>query len=111
MPDPALNNDFSARTANKIYKILALVGLFLLLFFIAFIYYQQNRNKYFEKSYKKERISVEFDYAIIDPIDIAKTIDLFYNKNIEKFSLLGKEYNLKNSWKQLKETYLELLSA
>lgn len=53
--------------------------------------------------YKKERISVEFESAIIEPKEIAKCIDTWYNKNIEKFSLLGLEYNKKNQWKKQKE--------
>lgn len=63
------------------------------------------------ESYQVERISTEFMSAVINPKEIAKTIDLFYNTNIENYSLLGKEYNEKNSWKNLKETYLKLLSA
>lgn len=63
------------------------------------------------ESYQVERISTEFMSAVINPKEIAKMIDLFYNQDIEKFSLLGLEYNKKNQWSKLKETYLELLSA
>lgn len=61
------------------------------------------------ESYQVERIVTEFMSAGINPIEIAKMIDLFYNTNIESYSLLGKEYNEKNSWKNLKKTYQELL--
>ena len=62
------------------------------------------------QSYTKEKISTEFLSAVISPEDIANTIDSWYNKDITKYSLLGKEFNKNNSWKTLKETYLELLS-
>lgn len=62
------------------------------------------------KSYKKERIAVEFDSAVIDPRDIAKTIDEWYNKDITEYSLKGREYNINNSWKTLKERYIEVMS-
>ena len=60
------------------------------------------------KSYKKEFISVKFDMAVIDPKDIAKTIDAWYNKDITKFSLLGKEFGEINSWDNLKKVWREL---
>ena len=62
------------------------------------------------KGYKKERIMTEFDCAIIDPVEIAKTIDYWYNKDITKLSLQGKKFNENNSWKKLKEKYKEVLS-
>lgn len=61
--------------------------------------------------YKKERISVEFDSAIITPQDIAKTIDRWYNCDIIRFSRLGKNWAKKNTWKNLKERYATLLSV
>ena len=63
------------------------------------------------KGYKKERISVEFDSAIIDPIDIAETIDRWYGKDISKYSLMGKEWGKNNNWKKLKKQYAKLLSS
>lgn len=57
------------------------------------------------KGYKREKISTEFDSAIVDPKDIASMIDLFYNQNIEKFSLAGKEWGEANSWEALKPKY------
>lgn len=57
------------------------------------------------KGYKKERISSEFDSAIVDPKDIAKTIDEWYDKDISKFSKLGKEWGTLNSWETLKKEY------
>jgi flagellar basal body rod protein FlgG len=58
--------------------------------------------------YKKERISVEFESAIIDPIDIAKVIDSCYNAEITKYSLLGKQFSEQNSWAKLKQQWLEV---
>lgn len=63
------------------------------------------------ESYKKESIAVQFDSAVYNPKTIAQQIDFWYGKDIEMFSLLGKEYGVKNSWKILKEKYKELLSA
>jgi hypothetical protein len=63
------------------------------------------------KSYKTERIAVEFDSAQYDPQEIAKTIDLWYNKDIERFSLLGGQFNINNSWKSLKQNYLNLCTS
>lgn len=58
----------------------------------------------------KERILVEFDCVEYDPKTIAKQIDFWYNTDISKFSLLGKEFNDKNSWKAMKDKYKEYLS-
>lgn len=60
-------------------------------------------------SYKKERIAVEFDSAIMTPQDIAMSIDKWYGKDITKFSLLGKDWGMKHSWEVLKAEYLKYL--
>lgn len=60
------------------------------------------------KEYKKERLAVEFDCAVIDPKEIAEQIDAWYNKDITEYSLKGKEYGEQNSWKILKEKYLSV---
>ena len=59
--------------------------------------------------YHKERIAVEFDCADLSPENIATKIDEWYNKDITNFSLLGKEYNQKNSWKNQKGILKALL--
>lgn len=61
------------------------------------------------KEYKKERISVEFDSAIIDPKDIAKTIDDWYGKDITDYSLKGLEWANKHNWATLKKEYEKYL--
>lgn len=58
------------------------------------------------KGYHKERIACEFDCAEFSPEDIANTIDSWYNRDITKYSLMGKEYNEKNSWKNLKKQFV-----
>lgn len=63
------------------------------------------------ESYQVERISTEFMSAVINPIEIARCIDEWYNKDIEYYSLLGKKYNKYNSWKKLKEIYQDLLKS
>lgn len=60
------------------------------------------------KGYKKERISVEFDYAEFSPQDIAKTIDEWYGKGIMKLSESGKLWGKENSWTNLKKKYTEI---
>jgi hypothetical protein len=61
------------------------------------------------KGYKKERIAEKvFDSAIVDPQDIATTIDFWYNKNITEYSLAGKKWAEENSWEKLKPKYEEI---
>ncbi len=60
------------------------------------------------ESYKRQRISCEFESAVINPIAIAKKIDEVYNMDIEKYSVLGKEWGQKNSWEELKKAYENL---
>lgn len=55
--------------------------------------------------YKKEKIAVEFDSAIFSPLSIARHVDEWYNKDIQKYSELGKEWGKKMSWKNLKKLY------
>lgn len=55
--------------------------------------------------YKRDKIAVPFDSAIITPREIAKSINLWYNKDIGHYSLLGKEWGNKNNWESLKEFY------
>jgi len=58
------------------------------------------------KGYKKERIAEKtFDSAIIDPQDIANTIDMWYNNDITEYSLKGKKWGEDNSWEALKPKY------
>lgn len=60
--------------------------------------------------YKKEKVAVTFDSAIIRPQDIAKCIDCWYNKDISKYSEQGRVFNINNSWKIWKEKYINLMS-
>lgn len=62
------------------------------------------------EGYKKESIAVEFDSAVISPEDIADTIDLFYNKDIQEYSLMGKIYNNKISWNNQRELLQKMVS-
>lgn len=61
--------------------------------------------------YTKEKIAVEFDYAHYDPKKIAEKIDEWYNKSISEFSLLGKQFNKKTQWKNLKNQYKNLCTS
>jgi len=61
------------------------------------------------KGYKREKISTEFDSAIIDPKDIATQIDFWYNKDITQYSVMGKEWGQANSWKVWAKKYRDIL--
>lgn len=60
------------------------------------------------RGYKKETIINPFDSAIVEPIDIANCIDFWYNKDIKKYSLIGKKWGENNSWDVLKKEYEKL---
>jgi len=60
------------------------------------------------ESYRKERIAVEFDSAVIHPKAIAQKIDQWYNKDITKFSRLGRNFGKQNSWKKLAPQLIKL---
>lgn len=61
-------------------------------------------------SYKKEKIAVEFDMAVIDPKTIAKKIDEWFDKDIEKYSEMGRQWGVDNSWQNLQKEYVRILS-
>lgn len=63
------------------------------------------------EGYKKERLAVEFESAIINPLDIAKTIDKWYNQDIRLFSHAGKAWGEQNSWKSLRPLYNSILRS
>jgi hypothetical protein len=49
--------------------------------------------------------------TIVRPEDIAATVDYWYGKPIEKFSMRGKEWRETMSWEALKPRYLEVLNS
>lgn len=59
--------------------------------------------------YVDERLAVPFKSAQLSPVDIAETIDAWYDEDIIKFSELGISWGKQNSWKNHKEKYAELL--
>jgi len=59
--------------------------------------------------YKKEKLAVEFDSAILKPEDIARTMDFWHGRDITSYSLAGKVWGENNSWNKLKGIYEELL--
>lgn len=59
--------------------------------------------------YKKERIASTFDCAIIDPKNIAKTIDAWYGRDISTYSDLGKAWGRTNAWQKLERNYRSML--
>jgi hypothetical protein len=61
--------------------------------------------------YTKKNIikNIPFKSANYEPITIANTIDKFANKDIQKYSLIGKEWFEKNSWNVMKEKYIQII--
>lgn len=51
-----------------------------------------------------------FDCAVVDPADIAETIDKWYNTDISETSLEGKEWAEQHSWEVLRPKYMEALA-
>lgn len=54
---------------------------------------------------------LEFDEAIVNPIDIAMTLDSWYGKDITEYSLSGKSYGESTSWEVLKPRYIAALES
>jgi hypothetical protein len=63
------------------------------------------------QGYKKEKITVEFDSAVIDPKDIAATVDAWFNKDITHYSNLGRIWAKEHNWKALKPQYKALFQS
>lgn len=64
------------------------------------------------KSYKRNQVGPpyrKFDEAIVDPRDIAATIDKWYGADITDYSLGGREWAAQNSWDVLRPEYLRVL--
>jgi glycosyltransferase involved in cell wall biosynthesis len=60
--------------------------------------------------YVEDRIvNVPFHRATIDPVSIAKTIDLWYKKDITKYSNQGKMWGEEHSWKNMLPKYLKVI--
>lgn len=53
----------------------------------------------------------KFKCAQYDPATIAAHIDMWYNQDITKLSLLGKQFGKQNSWEKLKEKYKAVMYA
>lgn len=54
---------------------------------------------------------IEFDSAVVNPRDIAATIDAWIGKDISQFSLAGKAWADTNSWPVLLPRYREILEG
>jgi glycosyltransferase involved in cell wall biosynthesis len=66
------------------------------------------------KEYRKARVGPpynEFDEAVVDPRDIAATIDRWYGADITAYSLSGREWAEQHSWERLKPRYVSALEA
>lgn len=56
----------------------------------------------------KNITNVKFKSAIFCKKNIAKTIDMWYNKEIEEISIKGKKWYEENNWSTLKQKYLNI---
>lgn len=57
------------------------------------------------KEYRTEMISRRVNAAVVDPQDIAKTIDAWVDRDIRAYSHLGRKWAEENSWQKLKPKY------
>lgn len=65
------------------------------------------------KEYHKARIAnhlLEFDEATVEPQEIARVMDAWYDKDISEYSLSGKSWAKEMSWEALKPRWLKALS-
>ncbi len=63
------------------------------------------------EEYEMTKIARDFKMAKYSPVDIALSIDAWYNQDISQYSLLGKKFGEENSWTQLKPRYLSILKS
>lgn len=54
---------------------------------------------------------LEFDESIINPRDVAQTVDDWYGRDVREYSLGGMEWAKTMSWAALRQRYLEVLSS
>lgn len=59
--------------------------------------------------YREAQIAVPVESAVVEPREIAYCIDTWYNRNIEEYSIKGKQWAEANSWEVLKPQYLSAL--
>ena len=65
------------------------------------------------KEYRRSCVSprcLEFDEVVVDPAELAKSIDRWHDREITHLSIHGREWAEKNSWKVLKPSYMKALS-
>lgn len=64
--------------------------------------------------YTRRRVSprcLEFDFALVDPRDVAAKIDSCYGQDISDYSRAGLEWAREMSWEALRPKYLEALEG
>jgi hypothetical protein len=59
--------------------------------------------------YNKVQVAIQVEEASVDPKEIANCIDTWYGRDIEEFSIKGKQWAEANSWEVLKPRYTTLL--
>jgi glycosyltransferase involved in cell wall biosynthesis len=61
--------------------------------------------------YERDRVAVDIESAVIDPKEIAETMDRWYSRSIEEFSIKGRDWARENSWEVLGPKYLDILGG
>lgn len=59
----------------------------------------------------KDKIAVELDRCEVDPLEIAKKVDAWYDRDIRDLSERGREWAEQNSWEVWKPKYLNILQG
>ena len=60
-------------------------------------------------SYKTEKIAVQFESAVYDPREIARTIDTWFDADISDYSREGREFGLQHSFDKLSSKYFDII--
>lgn len=61
--------------------------------------------------YVKDKISVQFDRAVVDIKNIAKKIDDWYNRDITQYSQEGKQWAEEHGWDTLRPKFVSMLEG
>jgi hypothetical protein len=65
------------------------------------------------KSYARARASGgcnEYDEAVVDPADVARTLDRLYGRDVSRHSELGRKFGEAHSWEKLRPVWKDVLS-
>ncbi len=63
------------------------------------------------KKYVDYSICVNFQRAVVNPEDIAATIDAWYDRDISQYSREGREWGYRCSWDNLRRWFMDMLNG